>query len=99
MTPPRFARRVSVATALLLLLWGTSGRAAGASSSARGRITMSLSSPRSTTAPWPANSPLLSHGGFRGSAWWEARAEEAGLGVVEEGHPPATLYMLLRRKG
>jgi cyclopropane fatty-acyl-phospholipid synthase-like methyltransferase len=41
--------------------------------------------------------PLLSHGGTRGSAWWNTRVKEAGFQVVEEGTYPATLYLLLRR--
>jgi len=41
--------------------------------------------------------PLLAHGGTRGSAWWAARAKEAGFQVLEEGTSPATLYFLLRR--
>jgi SAM-dependent methyltransferase len=41
--------------------------------------------------------PLLSHGGTRGSAWWNTRVKEAGFQVVEEGTSPATLYFLLRR--
>lgn len=41
--------------------------------------------------------PLLSHGGTRGSAWWNTRVKEAGFQVVEEGTAPITLYLLLRR--
>lgn len=41
--------------------------------------------------------PLLSHGGTRGPAWWEARVKEAGFQVLEQGTTPATLYFLLRR--
>ena len=41
--------------------------------------------------------PLLSHGGTRGSEWWDARVKEAGFQVLEEGTSPATLYFLLRR--
>lgn len=41
--------------------------------------------------------PLLSHGGTRGSVWWNTRVKEAGFQVVEEGTYPATLYLLLRR--
>jgi ubiquinone/menaquinone biosynthesis C-methylase UbiE len=41
--------------------------------------------------------PLLSHGGTRGAEWWTASAKSAGFEVVEEGHVPATLYLLLRR--
>lgn len=42
--------------------------------------------------------PLLSHGGTRGAAWWTARVQEAGFQIVEQGEPPATLYILGRRK-
>lgn len=41
--------------------------------------------------------PLLAHGGTRGSAWWTARLQEAGFQVLEQGTPPATLYLLARR--
>ena len=41
--------------------------------------------------------PLLSHGGTRGAAWWTAQVKEAGFEVVEQGEPPATLYLLARR--
>ena len=41
--------------------------------------------------------PMLSHGGARGSAWWNTRVKEAGFQVVEEGTAPATLYFLARR--
>lgn len=41
--------------------------------------------------------PLLAHGGTRGPAWWSTRVKEAGFQVVEEGTPPATLYLLARR--
>ena len=41
--------------------------------------------------------PLLSHGGTRDAAWWTARVKAAGFEVVEEGQPPATLYLLAKR--
>jgi SAM-dependent methyltransferase len=41
--------------------------------------------------------PVLSHGGTRGSDWWNMRVKEAGFEVVEQGTSPATLYFLLRR--
>jgi SAM-dependent methyltransferase len=41
--------------------------------------------------------PLLSHGGTKGAYWWKARAKEAGFEVAEEGNPPITLYLLLRK--
>ncbi len=43
--------------------------------------------------------PMLSHGGTRGAAWWKQRATEAGFEVLEEGAPPVTLYLLLKRPG
>jgi ubiquinone/menaquinone biosynthesis C-methylase UbiE len=41
--------------------------------------------------------PALSHGGTRGAAWWTTRVREAGFQVLEQGTPPATLYLLARR--
>jgi len=41
--------------------------------------------------------PLLFLGGTRPAAWWTARVQEAGFQVLEEGTPPATLYVLTRR--
>jgi ubiquinone/menaquinone biosynthesis C-methylase UbiE len=41
--------------------------------------------------------PLLSHGGTRPADWWVGRVKAAGFDVVEQGHTPATLYLLLRR--
>ena len=41
--------------------------------------------------------PLLMHRGTRGPAWWTARVQEAGFGVLEEGTRPLTLYLLARR--
>jgi SAM-dependent methyltransferase len=49
--------------------------------------------------PWAkfAFGPLLSHGGTRGARWWNARLQEAGFNIVEEGTRPITLYVLARR--
>jgi ubiquinone/menaquinone biosynthesis C-methylase UbiE len=41
--------------------------------------------------------PLLSHGGFRGTAWWTAHVEQAGFRVLEAGTKPMTYYLLARR--
>jgi ubiquinone/menaquinone biosynthesis C-methylase UbiE len=40
--------------------------------------------------------PMLSHGA-RGLPWWSGKVKDAGFQVVEEGTPPATLYVLARR--
>ena len=49
--------------------------------------------------PWVefAFGPLLMHGGLRAPEWWNARVQEAGFQVLEEGTRPATLYFLARR--
>jgi SAM-dependent methyltransferase len=49
--------------------------------------------------PWLrfAFGPLLAHGGFRGSSWWEARTSESGLHVTEAGTAPASFYLVARR--
>jgi len=49
--------------------------------------------------PWGqfAFGPLLMHGGPRGPDWWNARLNEAGFQVLEEGTRPLTLYLLARR--
>ena len=41
--------------------------------------------------------PLLLHSGTRDAAWWTARLQQAGFVIVEEGHRPATLYLLARK--
>lgn len=41
--------------------------------------------------------PLLTHGGFRGEAWWAGRLKEAGFEILESGARPGTLYFLSRR--
>jgi len=40
--------------------------------------------------------PMLSHG-TRGISWWSAKVKEAGFQVMEEGTPPATVYVLAKR--
>ncbi|MBC7927632.1 MAG: class I SAM-dependent methyltransferase [Bryobacteraceae bacterium] len=49
--------------------------------------------------PWLqfAFGPLLAHGGFRGTPWWETRLQESGLRVTEKGTAPASFYLVSRR--
>jgi SAM-dependent methyltransferase len=42
--------------------------------------------------------PLLSHGGTRGAAWWNAQVQDAGFEILEQGTQPVTLFILARRK-
>jgi SAM-dependent methyltransferase len=41
--------------------------------------------------------PILSHGGTRGSGYWNERLQQAGFKVIEEGSVPLTLYLLARK--
>jgi SAM-dependent methyltransferase len=49
--------------------------------------------------PWLhfAFGPLLAHGGFRGTGWWESQMRDAGFQVAETGTVPASFYMVGRR--
>ncbi|MBM3785524.1 MAG: class I SAM-dependent methyltransferase [Acidobacteria bacterium] len=49
--------------------------------------------------PWArfAFGPLLAHGGFRASEWWEARLRESGLQVAEKGTSPPAFYFVAKR--
>jgi cyclopropane fatty-acyl-phospholipid synthase-like methyltransferase len=42
--------------------------------------------------------PLLMHGGPRGAEWWAEQVRAAGFEIVEQGTPPATIYLLARRE-
>jgi ubiquinone/menaquinone biosynthesis C-methylase UbiE len=41
--------------------------------------------------------PLLIHSRNRGPEWWSDRVKEAGFQIVEEGTPPATVYVLAKK--
>ena len=41
--------------------------------------------------------PMLAHARLHGADWWNERLEESGFHVLEQGHRPATLYLLARR--
>lgn len=41
--------------------------------------------------------PLLFHGGTRSPEWWATRVKDAGFQVLEQGTPPATIYVLAKR--
>ena len=50
--------------------------------------------------PWLrfAFGPLLAHGGFRGTGWWQEQMKEGGFEVVETGTVAASFYEVGRKR-